>query len=124
VTRNSSAELTGGDLAEIWRNAAVFLPHFVGCTCVGTHLILDRDAIESDLLAYLVQVYRDSGKASLARFVAARENESPRSSFAAWLTSLDAAKIDSEDHSRLFADLTSSLRSLDASNTERNFLCE
>ena len=44
--------VTGNDLAQIWRSAAIFLPHFAGCTCAGPHLMLDRDAIEADLLGH------------------------------------------------------------------------
>jgi hypothetical protein len=125
MTRLASAGPTGIDLAETWRNAAAFLPHMAGCACAGPHLTLDRDSVEADLLAYLAELYRDAGRVSLARFVAAREDESqPRSSFAAWLASLDRAMLAGQDRECLVADLKTALDSLDAAGAGRSFSCE
>ena len=116
--------VTGGDLAQMWRKAAAFLPHFSGCNCSGPHLTLDRDAIEADLLAHLVQTYRAAGRAPLACFVAAREEaKAPRGPFAAWLAALDRETLDAADRDRLVADLALALQSLDATKSG-SLVCE
>jgi hypothetical protein len=125
VTRFGPAGVTGDDLAQMWRNVAVLLPHMAGCTCTGPHLALDRDAIERDLVACLVESYRDAGRSSLARFVAAREDEeSPRVPFVAWLAAIDTALLDEPDRRQLIADLGSALASLGAANSGGRFVCE
>ena len=125
MARFGRAGVTGDDLAQMWRNVAVFLPHMAGCTCTGPHLALDRDAIEMDLVACLAQAYRDAGCSSLARFVAAREDErSPRSPFVAWLAAIDTALLDEPDRRQLIADLKSAFASLEAVNSGGRFVCE
>jgi len=115
---------TGEDLAQLWRDAAAFLPHLASCACTGPHLTLDRDAIEADLLAFLAQTYRDAGRAALARFVAARERASvARPSFAIWLAALDNASLDAADRRRLIGDLEPALQSLAAAKSG-GFVCE
>jgi hypothetical protein len=119
------AAVTGGDLAQMWRNGAALLPHMAGCTCAGPHLSLDCDSIEADLVACLAQTYREAGRSSLARFVAVREDASrPRPSFTAWLAAIDTALLDAPDRDRLIADLESALSSLNAVNSGRSFVCE
>lgn len=103
----------------------MFLTHLAGCTCAGPQLSVDRDAIEADLVAYLEQTYRDAGRASLARFVGARGDESSQTlSFVAWLAAIDKAPLDEPDRRQLIADLEAALASLEAANSGRTFVCE
>lgn len=119
------AAATGGDLAQMWRNAAWFLPHMAGCACSGPHIVLDRDSVEADLLACLAQTYREAGWASLAGFVAMRaDEEDPQPTFTAWLAALDKAPLEESERRRLITDLAAALASLQTTNSGGGFVCE
>ena len=117
-------DITGPRLADLWRGAMIFAPHFAGCTCAGGfHVPLDPRALEEDLLDFLAYRYRGEGKTALADFVAARVSDRA-SDFGRWLETLDAASLGQDERKRLMGDISTTLESMNGARPAKaGYVC-
>ena len=119
ATHARDEALSGAALARKWAGADLFSASLGGCMCAGGfHVPIDPAAVAQDVLTYLEDKYRSSGKAPLAGF--AKEAMAGASDFGDWLARLDDAPLAPQDRETLMADLKTTL---DTMSGARGFAC-
>ena len=112
------------DLASLWSGALAFTPHLEGCACMGlTHIALDRQTIEDDILDYLRTRYRASDRGALTAFVDSRMNATNAPPFDRWLRDIGNADLSMRDRKQLSNDLQQTLQSMNAPRAS-GFQCD
>ena len=115
------------DLARLWAGAFAFVPHMAGCGCMGSmHVMLDRDAVEEDILDYLLAKYRQAKRNALADFVAERLDsrlQPKHTAFGVWLADIGTAALKAEDMRLIEADLRATLGSMNGPAMGGGFQC-
>ena len=111
--------LSGAELARLWAEADLFSPAFGGCMCAGGfHSPVDANTVAQDLLIFLEDKYRNSGRKELAEFLA--KSQERAQDFDDWLIRLDQETLETSARALLLDDLQKTLSTM---TKARGFTC-